>query len=130
MFNFTTDMFPIFLSMYVMDVFPAGICYGLKRLLARAHFRFVRLRRAPRVHNYDYRSDDYVRESFVPCPEDEDAERLRPLSEPEVWDWMKSYRADSLSTLPVLVNQGKLVEFLTMICVCCIHLCTLSTALK
>ena len=84
-----------------------GICYGLKRLLARAHLLFVRVRRAKRVHNYDFYTADYVKQSFVPCPEDEAAERLRPLAEPEVTQGALSCSLlhDCLNSLPTA--QGK-----------------------
>ncbi|KAF0306178.1 putative phosphoenolpyruvate synthase [Amphibalanus amphitrite] len=71
-----------------------GICYSLKRLLARAHFQFVRLRRSPRVNNYNLYADDYVKQSFVPSPEDEDAESLRPLAEPESHDGITFFGSD------------------------------------
>ncbi|XP_037074584.1 paternally-expressed gene 3 protein-like [Pollicipes pollicipes] len=61
-----------------------GLCYELKRALAWAHFKFVRLRRVPRVQGHvDTRPSDYVTNGFVPAPEDEQAEQLRPLESAE-----------------------------------------------
>ncbi|XP_037074585.1 uncharacterized protein LOC119095838 [Pollicipes pollicipes] len=73
-----------------------GLCYELKRALAWAHFKFVRLRRVPRVQSHvDTGPSDYVTNGFVPAPEDEQAEQLRPLESAEASDDLTFFGCDS-----------------------------------